>query len=101
MAEESGLVLQTEFDYSRDEIWERGRSLPGKPDGPPNLGVACFVFKHPGYQALLNILEVKESNVAGQGVYAKEDIPKDTILGVSASQLISIHLSFSKVLNPN
>ena len=28
-------------------------------------------------------MEVKESDVAGQGVYAKEDIPKDTILRVS------------------
>ena len=83
MAEESGLVLATEFDYSRDEIWERARSLPGKVDGPPNLGVACFVFKHPGYQALLNILEVKESDVAGQGIYATENIPRGTILGVS------------------
>ena len=83
MAEEEGLTLTSDFNYSRDEIWERGRSLPGKPNGPPNLGVACFVFKHPGYQALLNILEVKESDVAGQGVYAKEVIPKDTILGVS------------------
>ena len=83
MAKEEGLDLSSEFNYSRDEIWERGRSLPGKADGPPNLGVACFVFKRSGYQALLNILEIKDSGVAGQGVYAKEVIPKDTILGVS------------------
>ena len=83
MAEEEGLTLTNDFNYSRDEIWERGRSLPGKPDGPPNLGVACFLFTKPGYKALIDILNIKDSNVAGQGLYAKVDIPKDTILGVS------------------
>ena len=83
MAEEEGLVLASDFNYSRDEIWERGRSLPGKADGPPNLGVACFVFKHPGYQALPRILEIKDSEVAGQGVYSKVDIPEGTLIGVS------------------
>ena len=83
MAEEEGLTLTSDFNYSRDEIWERGRSLPGKADGPPNLGVACFIFTKPGYKALIDILNIKNSSVAGQGLYAKVNIPKDTILGVS------------------
>ena len=35
------------------------------------------------YQALKPFLEIKDSPVAGQGVFAKEDIPADTKLGNS------------------
>ena len=35
------------------------------------------------YQALPKVLEIKNSPVAGQGVFAKEDISTGTALGVS------------------
>ncbi len=35
------------------------------------------------YQALPNSLHIKDSQVAGQGIFAKEDIPADTFLGLS------------------
>ena len=35
------------------------------------------------YQALPNGLHIKDSPIAGQGIFAKEDIPSDLELGVS------------------
>ena len=48
-----------------------------------SLGVANFIFTKTGYKALHNFLCIQDSDVGGQGVFAKVDIPKDTILGVS------------------
>lgn len=35
------------------------------------------------YQALPSFLHVKDSTIAGQGLFAKEDIPNDVYLGIS------------------
>ena len=35
------------------------------------------------YQALPNGLHIKDSPIAGQGIFAREDIPADLALGVS------------------
>ena len=77
MAKESGLVLTSEFNYSREDRFSHAC----------NLGIANFVFTKPGYQALPDSLCIQDSNVSGQGVFVnpnkKVDIPKGTILGVS------------------
>jgi SAM-dependent methyltransferase len=73
MAKESGLVLTSEFNYSRDDRFSHTK----------NLGIANFVFTKAGYKALHNSLCIKNSPVAGQGVFAAEDIPSGTVLGMS------------------
>ena len=35
------------------------------------------------YQALPNRLHIKDSDVAGQGIFAREDVPEGLILGMS------------------
>ena len=35
------------------------------------------------YQALPKELHIKDSPIAGQGIFAKKDIPRDTFLGMS------------------
>ena len=77
IAKESGLVLTSEFNYSRDDRFSHSK----------NLGIANFIFTKPGYQALPDSLCIQDSDVSGQGVFVnpnkKVDIPKDTILGLS------------------
>ena len=43
------------------------------------------------YQALPKELHIKDSPVAGQGLFAKKDIPRDTYLGMS-------HLMLGKII---
>ena len=35
------------------------------------------------YKALPDSLHIRDSQIAGQGIFAKEDIPADTVLGLS------------------
>ena len=35
------------------------------------------------YKALPNWIHVKDSRVAGQGLFAKDDVPEDVYLGIS------------------